>query len=220
MQAVELSFAVTLLSATHIGTGLGIGQILDDRTVRGPHPDLDGVVLPYLPGSSLKGRLRHHARLLAAQLGLPISTRQELEGDLFGFEQLPSALVFADAHLDLTQPAIAELQRAGLLAGHVLTERRFVSLSRQRRVALDQRLFAIDAAERGLPFRATIAGSLPAARAEAALALLLAAIAELTALGGMKGRGLGAVTCAIETAQLGGAATTLGKLLPKLEELL
>lgn len=223
MKAVELTLRIILRSALHIGTGLGLGQILDDRTVQGPHPERPKLQLPYIPGASLKGRLRHHSRLIAGQLGLNQAIRSELEGALFGFAEQPGTLTFADAHLDLADPLIQELDRANLLPQLARTERSFVSLSRIRRVALDQHLFRLELAAHGLPFIGAIRGTLPEQHLEATVALLLAAIQELTHLGGMKGRGLGAVQLVLQRIDVEGFAAgsepLLGDLLSFLEAL-
>jgi CRISPR/Cas system CSM-associated protein Csm3 (group 7 of RAMP superfamily) len=201
--SVQVDLTITLEAALHIGTGMGLGQILDELTVQGPHPDAEGADLPYVPGSSLKGRLRHHARQLSAILWPDDKeTRSAVEAHLFGFAEQPCGLVFTDAHL-------ADLRLARDLADHrnlvpllARSERSFVSLSRQRRVALDQRLFRLELVERGLSFATAIRGVLPLPQRslERDLGLLLAAVRDLTHLGAHKGRGLG--KCMISIGQV------------------
>lgn len=197
---VRFAFTVELQSALHIGSGFGAGQRLDDTIVQGPHPRVEGSSgLPYIPGSSLKGRLRHHARELAATLGWDTPKGQaEVEGRLFGYADRPGQLRFADAHLaDLRLARALGLPNTSgeaLPAWLIRGERSFVGLS-PRRVAVAQRLFRIELAERGLVFNGEISGHLPEAEARRDLALLVAAARALTHLGGHKGRGLGA--CAL-----------------------
>jgi CRISPR/Cas system CSM-associated protein Csm3 (group 7 of RAMP superfamily) len=208
--SARLPLEIHLLSGLHIGTGLGLGQILDDRTVQGPHPMVEGAVLPYIPGSSLKGRLRFHARVIGTVLfGAAAPT---LETILFGDAEQPGGLRFGNAYLaDL--PLARRLAETKLEGQQTRSERSFVSLSRQRRVARDERLFRIELSASDLIFATTLEGALPVEEAESALALLLAACAELTHLGGHKGRGLG--HCRIETGapELAGKALDRRKLL-------
>jgi CRISPR/Cas system CSM-associated protein Csm3 (group 7 of RAMP superfamily) len=192
LQSIEITLRILPQSALHIGTGLGLAQILDDRIVRGPHPLVSGASVPYIPGSSLKGRLRYHARRLAAWL----SEDTKVEQRLFGTVADPGALIFADAH-------IADLRLARTLANEALqpllarSERSFVGLSRGRRVTLEQRLFRLELADGEIEFESRIQGYLPSATAAGDLALLLAAAADLTHLGGHKARGLGACRCRV-----------------------
>ncbi len=207
-QSLQLQLRVELHSAAHIGTGLGLGQILDDRIVQGPHPQYPNTILPYLPGSTLKGRLRYHLRRLAAIFALP-----EVEDRLFGSPERLGDLRVADAHL-------SDLALVGQMASHkggdapnsgrpsplgnylVRGARSFVSLSRGRRVARDERLFRIELAETGLVFTSTIHGALSAPEPKRDLALLLAATRDLTHLGGHKGRGLGRCAISIDHVRL------------------
>ncbi len=191
---VTISYTLTLDTALHIGTGMGLAQILDDRTVQGPHPDNPRLHLPYVPGSSLKGRLRAQLRRLLLALGYAEPERSAVEASLFGFADTPGTLRFSDAHLDLSDTQVAAWQTNNLLHQLTIVERAFVGLSRVRRVALEQRLFRLELAEHGLPLKGQITGTLHADTLNRDLGLLVAACLDLTHLGGMKGRGLGACT--------------------------
>lgn len=191
-QPVRIDLTITLETALHIGTGMGLGQLLDETTVQGPHPLAAGADLPYLPGSSLKGRLRDQTRQLSAMvLDDDERARRAVEASLFGFSDSGGGLVFNDAHL--SDEALArELANNRLLQPLLVRgQRSFVSLSPQRRVALEQRLFRLELVEHGLVFASTIHGRLHTPHAERDLALLLLALRALTHLGGHKGRGLG-----------------------------
>jgi CRISPR/Cas system CSM-associated protein Csm3 (group 7 of RAMP superfamily) len=200
---VQVEATITLTTMLHIGTGLGLGQILDDTIVQGPHPRAGHITLPYIPGSSLKGRLRSLVRQLTAFLGWTPEQRSMAEAHLFGFADRPGGLVFVDAHIEesLAQNLSNEKlsDSAALL---VRSERSFVSLSRQRRVALEQRLFRIEMAEPELPFTFRATGRLPEVDSRRDLGLLLAALCDLTHLGGHKARGCGHCRVAIENVQL------------------
>jgi CRISPR/Cas system CSM-associated protein Csm3 (group 7 of RAMP superfamily) len=200
---VEITIAITLETAAHIGTGLGLAQLLDDRTVQGPHAQDTRFELPYLPGASLKGRLRYHARQLSAALGWKDDDRNATEAALFGFDHQAGSLMYSDLHLD--REAFADLldsQNIAPLQGIVRNERSFVSLSRERRVALEGRLFRLELAERDLVFRGDIQGYLRSDVPKRDIGLLLAALRDLSHLGGHKGRGLGRCSAQILTVLL------------------
>ena len=191
---LKLNLQIVLQSAAHVGTGLGLGQLIDDRVVQGPHPEFPGLVLPYLPGSTIKGRLRYHLRHLA-----DIFDRPDTDNWLFGNGERPGDLRFTDAHL-----SSGDSEQSISPDGYpVLGARSFVQLSRQRRVARDQRLFRIELTETGLTFVGTISGVLYSPEPKCDLALLCAAIGDLTHLGGHKGRGLGHCQMSISKLQLG-----------------
>src|SRR3972149_306323 len=59
---VEIEFLIHLKSPLHIGTGVGLTGILDKTTIRDKR-ERDGLV--YIPGSSIKGRLRDHYEKLS-----------------------------------------------------------------------------------------------------------------------------------------------------------
>lgn len=208
---LELNLQIVLQSAAHIGTGLGLGQLLDDRVVQGPHPEIPAAIVPYLPGSTIKGRLRYHLRQLAGMFALP-----DADTRLFGSGERPGDLRVTDAHLnDLglvellrTKPsgsgASATTERSAPLDAYLVRgARSFVQLSRTRRVARDERLFRIELTEAGLTFAGTISGVLRSSEPKRDLALLCAAVRDLTHLGGYKGRGLGLCQMSIGGLRLG-----------------
>lgn len=205
ISSAEISFVITLETAAHIGTGLGLAQLLDDRTVQGPHAQGSSADLPYIPGASLKGRLRYHVRQLSHALGWPIDHRSAAEATLFGFDHQPGGLIFSDLHLDRQQFGdLPEAKVADVLPYTVRSERSFVSLSRERRVARSGRLFRLELAERDLAFPGMIQGYMRSEAALRDLGLLLAALRELSHLGGHKGRGLGKCAALIHQVQLDG----------------
>lgn len=212
LNRVTVAYTLTLATALHIGTGLGLAQILDDRTVQGPHPDDASLHLPYVPGSSVKGRLRAQVRRMLLALGGGEKERSRVEASLFGFPEQPGSLCFSDAHLDLEDARIAAWREHDMLHHLTTVERAFVGLSRVRRVALEQRLFRIELAEHGLPLHGQITGTLHGDTPEHDLGLLLAACLDLTHLGGMKGRGLGACTLRPDTITLDQTTLTLDAL--------
>lgn len=202
-QRVELPITITLRTALHIGTGFGLAQLLDDVTVQGAHPHYSGVDLPYIPGSSMKGRLRANLRSLGAALWeLPDHTYRASEARLFGFPDTPGSLVFRNAYLQRPAQLLGNQGSQARLPYMIRSERSFVSLSRQRRVALDKRLFRIELTDHDLTFETRIQGTLPSAHARRDLALLLVALRDLTHLGGHKGRGLGRCQVTLDVVKL------------------
>lgn len=205
-RSIGLTYTVILASGLHIGTGYGLANLVDERTTRGPHAlGSTDTRMPYIPGASMKGRLRMHADRL-----VPIFCPKDgsaLRLDLFGSAQHAGRLMFSDAHLvQLDRLALdqgvgseeGEYIEGALLPYLALEERARAALSPQRHTALTNRLVRFEAASPGLTLRGTIRGWLPEARAEAALALLTLAARALTHIGGHKGRGLGAVMLAVE----------------------
>ncbi len=112
LHKVELELALELLSPLHIGTGYGLAGYLDARVLT----DEDGY--PYVPGSSLKGRLRNYlARLGAWDKDKEINLHQEcaarVEQAVADFQRVPPP--GADAmfdHLYAALPEAMEPQRA------------------------------------------------------------------------------------------------------------
>lgn len=197
---VRLPLRIHAQSALHIGTGFGLAQLLDDRTTRGPHPypSRPGVRLPYIPGASLKGRLRFYATSLLHALAK--QDHDVLIADLFGSAASPSRLTFPDAHLIAAEErAVASVPDgddggAGALLPYLaLEERNNVALSRTRRAAREQMLLRMEVAAPLLNYTCAIHGWLPVGRDLRATALLVLAAYAATHIGGYKGRGLGAI---------------------------
>lgn len=232
MISAKVAITITLETALHIGTGLGLAQLLDDRTVQGPHVQGSTALVPYLPGASLKGRLRYHARQISHALGWKDKPsergedersedergeRSEAEAALFGFADRPGGLVYPDLHLDPEQSGdLLTKEGAALLPYVARGERSFVSLSRERRVALSGRLFRLELAERGMSYGGVISGYLPGKSAERDLGLLLAALRDLSHLGGHKGRGLGKCHATIGSVTLGDTSREWDDLIGRL----
>ena len=215
MAHVELTFRTQTMSALHIGTGLGLAGVVDRRTARRLHTPVDGkdMRLVYIPGSSIKGRLRYHFTQLMHDLNLAVCSPDRHcrfpssrcpRCVLFGSEALEGQLVFHDAPLTQEWQDLAYERENGSwlnLAEFFETEHRTnVSLSRRRGVAMEQRLFTSEVVARGLEFDAKVTGEvrgvLPALKVNgvdvpAEIVLLVAAARTVTHIGGNKSRGLG-----------------------------
>lgn len=210
LHTIEISLRLELTSALHIGTGYGLAGYLDALTLT----DADGY--PYVPGSSLKGRLRYYARELLRPWG---QAGSPAVANIFGAEDQAGNLIFGDLNLtpdwrNLIQQAGGQHAASGLRAEH----RTHVMLSRLRGVALEQRLFSVETAPAHLTFAGRISGVLPDAGRVATvsgrpcprdLALLVAAVQALTHLGGRKTRGLGRGQLQIAAAGLTVAGQTI-----------
>jgi CRISPR/Cas system CSM-associated protein Csm3 (group 7 of RAMP superfamily) len=190
---IELALVLALDSPLHIGTGYGLAGYLDART------RLDEHGYPYLPGPSLKGRLRFYLHALLPTLNGHGST--EAEVNLFGQENEAGSLCFNDLRLTWEWQNLLGRVAGAAPGGGLRTERRTnVMLSRLRGVALEKHLFTVETAPPHLNFEGRIHGYLPDCSRLVTvggrsyprdLALLLAACRALTHLGGRKSRGLG-----------------------------
>jgi CRISPR/Cas system CSM-associated protein Csm3 (group 7 of RAMP superfamily) len=210
---IDLHFKIILNGAIAVGSGFRRGQI--QRTVaRG----LDG--LPYLPASTLKGRVRDAAERLAQNLGHDIckgpnphhmcgATRPAAQFCLicraFGSPGVSAmsgqtGLLWRDAKLcDSQGQPIGDVNRQEAEAYYYA--RTQAQLSRPRATALEKHLFTSENTLEDLCFRASIRGWLPqtatmAGQFPAELVLLLSGLKLLNFVGGGKSRGLG--FCAVE----------------------
>jgi CRISPR/Cas system CSM-associated protein Csm3 (group 7 of RAMP superfamily) len=178
-------------TALSVGAGGSAGVLADKAIVRNRLGQL------VLPGSHLKGRLRHACEILVRSAGHPVCDAPRAETmcphrrplvpapcpicQLFGSPSYQSVLAFAD--LLYHEPAPLPTLRPG------------ASINRRRRTVEEQRLFFIETSPPGslAPFfaEAAIRGRLPDARAGAQAKLLLAGLHLIQNWGSGKSRGLG-----------------------------
>lgn len=191
---IDITLAVHFRTPFNVGTGALAEQWTDRPTLR------DATGRPIVPGSALKGRLRHTCEALLRTLAdsdeaacrapapdamCPLRPRHH--GDycpicrLFGAPRRPSPLFFSDLRRATAAPPTPVLLRTG------------VSIRRNRRVAEAQRLYDQEAAApvAGMGFRGDIRGHLSDADAPALLALLWGGLRALDTLGGGRTGGLG-----------------------------
>jgi len=206
----RIDLVVRLKTPFNISTGALTGVFADRPLLK------DSLGYPYVPGSALKGKLRHIyeqvARGLWAEQGrdwphdchapTPDAMCQRDPGDatsfcpvcrVFGAPWLPSRIVCED--LTLHEPAYLREERRRAEPNPLPTALRHgVSLSRRRRVAEEARLYTTEVWMPGAKpaFRGKIRGDV----GQKDLALLSVALDNLTALGGGKTGGLG--WCEIE----------------------
>ncbi len=191
---IRLELQVEFDTPFNVGSGAMGGSVADKPLLR----DFQG--LPMIPASSLKGRLRHECERLAKALGEkcchPPAADKMCQGQwpdefcpvcrLFGSPWHISPLFFSD--LKPSEPALLKRgkrsPRSGLRYG--------VALSRRRRVAEENLLYTVETFG---PL--TLSGAIEGNASEEGLALLLAGLDSLFALGGGRSGGLG--WCRLET---------------------
>lgn len=160
----------------------------------------DGLGRPYLPGSALKGVLRHEAerivRALAGENAVCHAPRAETMcpqwprfGEFcpvchtFGSPARPSPFHFGDLRADV----------AGAEAIASTALRYGVGVSRYRGAAAENLLYTTEVVSAApmVPLSGDIEGDVPESEGNGPLALLLAAIGALRMIGGGRSRGLG-----------------------------
>lgn len=180
--------------------------------------DEDGY--PFIPGTSLRGRLRHWTRLAANTLGLfscdePDPERmcgaREPDPNLPGVVTAPSfdggtsrrfcavCRLFGSPQMLPSRVWVTDLRMGqgneleGVRSSVCTQVRSHVALNRKRRVAESGKLFAVEATSPGLeavPYEGTILVRLPEEDA-ALMGLLVAALAQCYTVGGQNSRGYG-----------------------------
>ena len=197
-----------LVAVVHTGLSIGaagVGSTLTDRAVV---KDSSGRYI--IPGSHLKGRLRHECEKLARALGRTVcdSPRAEMMCPQLGSEKQPQSgealRAGITAELGGMPCSICRLfgnpaQKAVLLFSDLLwdveypvdTIRNRVAINRRRRVAEDERLFFVETTPGGadLDFVGEVIAKRSLTDWEAKL--LLAGLGQIDALGGSKSAGLG-----------------------------
>ena len=179
-----------------IGTGALGGTTADKPLLK----DAEGV--PYLPGSALKGIVRHEAEKIMRSLWkeeavcrspnpatmCPQNRPQEKRFcpicRIFGSPWLPSSLIFSDL-----KPG--DRQDRQIMKD---TKLRFgVGISRNRKVAAEELLYTLEVAPvaEAVPLRGTIEGNISDKEWKRLLALVIVAVRAVEAIGGAKSRGLG-----------------------------
>jgi CRISPR/Cas system CSM-associated protein Csm3 (group 7 of RAMP superfamily) len=187
---IQIDLSLQFTGAFNVGSGTAGGSLAQRPLLK------DWRGLPYLPGSSLKGRLRHTCKQLAEGLKQASCADPRAEvmcpngpsGDkpcpicrLFGSPAFPGPLVFSD--LILAEPEF-------LTRNPPPTSLRYgVGISRYRRVAEDDLLYSTEVFLPGGPviFKGSISGQID----EPDLGLLVAGLEMLATLGSGKTAGLG-----------------------------
>lgn len=198
---IDIHLAVTLRTPINVGSGAMADALADKPTLR------DARGLPIIPGSTLKGKVRHVCEQIAHRLWGDQVCHAPYPGQMcrdepcrvcriFGSPWYRSLLRFGDLHLkpgDEQIPAKVEWEKSSHLQAGLL--RTGVGLSRRSGTAQEEILYSIEGYHPPASFvyDGHIRGELVG---EEDLALLLAGLREVRALGGSKGRGMG--WCRIE----------------------
>ncbi len=199
---VELEITLVFATPFNIGTGALAGTTAEKPMIK------DAWRVPYVPGSALKGKLRHECERLVRTLTgdeNAVCRGPQAQGmcpnvrvtggspcpvcRIFGRPGVPASFVFTDLGL------LPELRPSLNDRTALQTQSRYgVSLSRLRRVAKEDLLYTTEIWVRepeALTFRGWIEGWLADTSDLWQVALLLAGLRSLIALGGGRSRGLG-----------------------------
>ena len=199
---MRLNLEADFTTPVNVG-GYGAPTMVDRPFRRDP----DG--WPFIPASSLKGRLRHECQRLARALGARICNGPRPEAmcpfafrDTHESYHCPICQIFGSPWVEgALYPADLLLQRPEELKERETAPtsevRYHVSLSRKREVAEDARLFSTELFLPGIPL--TFSAVWEAELTWAELALLEAGLGAITALGREKTAGLGWCTFAVRS---------------------
>lgn len=212
MSAIDLNFRLEMLSNFHIGTGLGDAGLIDRVTVRNTSQEV------IIPGSTLKGRIRHHCEQLATSFNLDACSSAAMNQQicrtdncclicrLFGSEWHPGGLRFSDARLNDKLRSVVRSQHPDETQIDFQTQSRTrTRINRRLRRVEEGALFTMEEGAVGLLFEGKITGNVqPVEGIEAPVPLellaLLAGTRMLTHLGGKKTGGLG--NCSLKVTKL------------------
>ncbi|MGI0493497.1 RAMP superfamily CRISPR-associated protein [Alkalinema pantanalense CENA528] len=214
----DFEITATIDTALCIGSGTASSSLMDKSIVRNAQGQL------IIPGSHLKGRLRHECEKLARSLGwwiaespaadklcppeeqIPQNLRQRYRVDgysgfhcwisqWFGDPILPSRIVVNDLVCNYAKDELMEVIRPG------------VAINRRRQTAEDQKLFFRETSP--LNAQLNFVGSIqiyvpqvPPEDIQAIRVLMIAALKRIDALGGSKSAGLGWLTWQLPQVQV------------------
>lgn len=233
---IEIDYSVQISSQLRISTGIGSVGHLDNTIVR------DSNRQAYIPGSTIKGKVRAAYYRFAKALGVKFLHRTEQEPagclviedspclvcQVFGAAQWPGGLNFGNAglqsdlqsallHLDEELLRDDERPIASLNFGQ--QTRTNVAIDRRRRVALPDQLFTFESIGKPAAFQGRISGQISSENYRQAVALLAASLQSITHLGGGRGRGAGRCECSIDAVSINSQDSDLQALMGTLDNL-
>ena len=204
---INLELKITFHSPFMVGSGFGLAGLIDSSTVK----DGDGIV--YLPGSSIKGRLRSEFKKNMEALGdgpicnSLISSKTEIcKMDkiedacvicrIFGSELFEGSLIFEDAVIDAeTRNILSKLEKDKALPVFQSSIRTGIRINRYLKTADEGALFTFEAANPAIVLTSRIHGSCYLSDNE--YSYLKGTIGTITHLGGDKARGMGKCSVAV-----------------------
>ena len=206
MNNIEIKYSLTMQTAFFIGSGLGIAGVVDKGCLK----DVNGFV--YIPGSSIKGKIRYFCKQLIQlkQFKTSIPVCQTLSNPeicktntpclickLFGSSFTEGALQFLDAKL---KQELQEALKSGESARSLLDAKYQVSfrsnnkINRYSQITEKGHLFTSEVGESGLEFEGKIIGTIDGEimdKVPMNFAFLVAGMNLVNNIGGQKSRGLG-----------------------------
>ena len=210
MNHVEICFDLTIHSAFFIGSGLGIAGIVDKACMK----DADGFI--YIPGSSIKGKVRYYCKQLLQQpqfntsveicetLNNPEVCKSDnscLICKLFGSNYTEGALHFYDAQLKEEFRSVWEkenLKKNPIDMKYQTNLRTNNKINRYTRTTEKGHLFTTEYGEKGFVFDGKIIGYFDMVICEDSvhktpleLFLLMSGLRLVNNIGGQKSRGMG-----------------------------
>ncbi|MHC1733396.1 MAG: RAMP superfamily CRISPR-associated protein [Bacteroidales bacterium] len=219
---IEIFYTIKPISPLRIGTGIGKAGYLDNTVVR------DSYGQPFIPGSTIKGKVRATAFRLAKTLEIKTPhSASETSGCLadgrppcdicriFGAPQIPGDLYFNNAVLQTDiQKVISQLDkdrrkenRSSLAAeGYGQNIRTNNAIDRKTQTTLVDHLFSFEAVGDPLVFSGQIEGGRKASITKYDAAVLVAILQFTTHLGGTRGRGLGRCEITVDEARVDGCS--------------
>ncbi len=239
---VRLDLAITALTPMCVGASGSAGGQADKALQR------DAWNRPMIPGSQLKGRVRHSCERIASALGIPICrapveqtmcphdtritrmAREELHRLRAGGDQLQCAIcaIFGSA----MYPSPLCFNDLAATPGTTFPpERPFpaderlrpgVGIDRRRGTALENILYLTETTDTGLVFRGAIRGrwlATPRNEVTPLIGLLIAGFTLTTRWGGGSSRGLGWADVQIANVSIGGEQAKANDLIEKVSEL-
>jgi CRISPR/Cas system CSM-associated protein Csm3 (group 7 of RAMP superfamily) len=90
MNHIDLTYCIQFSTPFHIGTGLGFAKMVDDLVTRAGPAKAEGVRLPCIPGSSMKGKVRSRCEAIAKTLGLRVCGISDSQSEGEAAEAEPS----------------------------------------------------------------------------------------------------------------------------------
>lgn len=222
MVEVNLSYYIDLYTGAHIGTGMGFAKMVDETVYRAGKGKGGGVRLPYIPGSSLKGKVKSRCEALAKRLNIRICNERKCKHDLcllcrlFGSTFVPGSIHFSDAILvqewkdiarrDIHDPFELSIIRTGN------------KLERATRTTEQDFLFSYEQTSDGLRFQGSIEGEVNTRPQEDILKelplelwILIVGLQSVDKIGGGRSHGLG--RCSIRVNNINGKDYRYNQLL-------